>query len=202
MGKGGGRRRELKKKIIVKWTNRVVTGVLMILLISVATLVISTKITGGQPEIFGYQLKSVLSGSMEPGIQTGSIIAVKSVDEEEKPNFQAGDVITFMGEEGNLITHRITETASTDSGVVYTTKGDNNNAPDSTPVLAENVVGFYNGFTIPYAGYVINFVQSPNGSILFMIIPGVLLIGYSAFTVWSTLRRLEDREKNSTADVK
>ncbi|WP_235792071.1 signal peptidase I SipW [Virgibacillus salidurans] len=192
----------MKKKMIVKWTNNVVTGILMILLISVGTLVISTKITGGQPEIFGYQLKSVLSGSMEPGIQTGSIIAMKSADEEEKSNFQAGDVITFMGEEGNLITHRITETASTDSGVVYTTKGDNNNAPDSAPVLAENVVGSYNGFTIPYAGYIINFAQSPNGSLLFMILPGVLLIGYSAITTWRALANMEDREKSSTAEVK
>lgn len=192
----------MKKKMIGKWTNRVFTGVLMILLISVAALVISTKITGGQPDIFGYQLKSVLSGSMEPGIQTGSIIAVKSVDEGEKSNLQAGDVIMFTGEEDMLITHRITEVTSTGGGVVYTTKGDNNNAPDSAPVLAENVVGIYNGFTIPYAGYVINFAQSPNGSVLFMIVPGVLLIGYSAFSVWTTLRRLEFSDKNSEADMK
>lgn len=31
----------------------------------------------GEPQVFGYQLKTVLSGSMEPEIKTGSIIAVK-----------------------------------------------------------------------------------------------------------------------------
>jgi signal peptidase len=67
--------------MILKWTNRLVTGVLIILLIGVAALVIPAKISGEQPEIFGYQLKSVLSGSMEPGIQTGSVIAIKSLEE-------------------------------------------------------------------------------------------------------------------------
>ncbi|WP_010531349.1 signal peptidase I SipW [Lentibacillus jeotgali] len=185
------------KTMVLKWTNRIVTAVLIILLISLAALVISIKLAGGEPEVFGYQLKSVLSGSMEPGIQTGSLIAVKSVDEGEKSNFQEGDVITFVSEEDNLITHRITEVAETDSGVVYTTKGDNNNAPDSSPVLAEDVVGLYTGFTIPYAGYVANFAQSPNGSILFMIIPGILLIGYASFTIWRTLRKLDDSVKSS-----
>ncbi|SFB36049.1 Signal peptidase I . Serine peptidase. MEROPS family S26B [Lentibacillus halodurans] len=180
---------------IVKWTRRTVSGVFIILLISAAILVISAKVTGGQPEIFGYQLKSVLSGSMEPSIQTGSIIAVKSVDEKDRSNFQSGDVITFIGEEDKLITHRITDVISTDDNVVYTTKGDSNNAPDPDPVLAENVIGVYNGFTIPYVGYIINFAQSPNGSILFMIIPGLLLLGYAGFTIWRTLKRLDHIEK-------
>lgn len=187
---------------MLKWANKVVTGVVIILFISVATLVISTKISGGKPEVFGYQVKSVLSGSMEPGIQTGSLIAVKTAEKGEKSNFQEDDVITFVGEENNLITHRITEVSPTDSGVVYTTKGDNNNAPDSAPVLAKSVVGLYTGFTIPYVGYVINFAQSPNGIILFMIVPGVLILCYSALTIWRTLRQLENKEKGNATQTK
>lgn len=182
--------------MLLKWTNRIVTGVLFILLIGVTILVIPAKITGEQPEIFGYQLKSVLSGSMEPSIQTGSLIAIKSVKGEKISHIQEGDVITFIGEENNLITHRISDIALTDSGTVYTTKGDNNNATDSAPVLAENVVGLYSGLTIPYAGYVINFVQSPNGYILFMVIPGLLMVGYAVFTIWRTLRELDDKIKH------
>ena len=40
-------------------------------------VVISSKASGGEPQVFGYQLKTVLSGSMEPAFNTGSIIAVK-----------------------------------------------------------------------------------------------------------------------------
>ena len=66
-----------EKEKIMKWINNIVSGILMILLISVASVVVITKVSGGEPQLFGYQLKTVLSGSMEPGIQTGSIIAVK-----------------------------------------------------------------------------------------------------------------------------
>ncbi|WP_067727081.1 signal peptidase I SipW [Oceanobacillus damuensis] len=189
----------MKIRKALKWANRIVTSVLMILLIGVAAIVLSNKLSGGDPEVLGYQLKTVLSGSMEPGIQTGSIIAVKSLTEEEKASFANGDVITFMEEDNKLITHRITEVTTTENGVLYTTKGDNNNAADKTPVIAENVVGSYNGFTIPYVGYLINFSQSPNGSIVFMIIPGFLMLAYSGVTIWKTIRQLDEKDKIADA---
>lgn len=188
-------RREIEL-IFLKWINRIVTSILVLLLVSVAGIVLSTKLTNGEPEVFGYQLKTVLSGSMEPIIQTGSIIAVKSVNDVERENLQKGDVITFI-EENRLVTHRIVELIQTDSRIQYITKGDNNNAPDTNPVLAENVKAVYNGFTIPQMGYFINFAQSPNGSILFMIIPGFLLLGYSILSILKTLRHLEDKYKNN-----
>nr|WP_253958086.1 signal peptidase I [Metabacillus halosaccharovorans] len=188
-------RREVEVSFL-KWVNRIVTCILVLLLVSVAGLVLSTKLTKGEPSVFGYQLKTVLSGSMEPGIQTGSVIAVKSVNEDERKNLQKGDVITFI-EEDRLVTHRIVEVTQTDNRIQYMTKGDNNNAPDANPVLAENVEAVYNGFTIPHLGYFINFAQSPKGSILFMIIPGILLLGYSIWTIWKTLRHLEDKYKNN-----
>ncbi|MYL61568.1 S26 family signal peptidase, partial [Virgibacillus halodenitrificans] len=66
----------MKRRVVMKWVNRLVSTILMVLLITVAGIVLSTKLSGGEPQVFGYQLKTVLSGSMEPGIQTGSIIAV------------------------------------------------------------------------------------------------------------------------------
>src|SRR5690625_3453636 len=102
--------------------NSFVSGVLMVLLISVAVLFVYTKLSGGEPEVFGYQLKTVLSGSMEPEIQTGSIIAVQTV--EDGAGFAVGDVITFMESQDKLITHSVVEVNESRDGVVYTTKGD------------------------------------------------------------------------------
>lgn len=188
----------MKKKTIFKWVNRIISIVLMVVLIAVAALVVINKASGGEPEISGYQLKTVLSGSMEPGIQTGSIIAVKPIEGEERNNLTKGDVITFMESEDKLVTHRIIDIQTSGENVMYTTKGDNNNAPDSNPVLAENVVAVYNGFTIPYLGYISTFAQSPNGSIAFLIIPGFLMLGYSIFIIWRALRELEDQKKPQT----
>lgn len=181
-----------KNQKIKKWVNNIVTGILMILLICVATVVVISKASGGEPEFFGYQLKTVLSGSMEPGIQTGSIIAVEKA--VIKTGFEKGDVITFQAEEDILITHRITEVVRTGDSILYRTKGDNNNAEDMNPVLSENVVAKYTGFTLPYVGYFINFTQSKNGALL-LLIPGFLLLIYSAFTIWKVLSVIELRPK-------
>ncbi|MBD8036612.1 signal peptidase I [Solibacillus sp. A46] len=181
-------RNKAKNSKIMKWVNNIVTAILMTLLISVAFIVVISKASGGEPQFFGYQLKTVLSGSMEPDIQTGSIIAVKLA--EDKTSYKAGDVITFQEAEDFLVTHRITEVVSNGDSVLYRTKGDNNNAEDMNPVMAENVVAQYTGFTLPYVGYFNNFASSKNGAFL-LIIPGLLLLLYSAFTLWKALALIE-----------
>ena len=185
-------KKKAKKEKIMKWVNNIVTGILMTLLISVASVVIISKASGGEPQFLGYQLKTVLSGSMEPGIQTGSIIAVKLA--EDKTGYKIGDVITFQAEEDILITHRITEVVKSGDSVLYRTKGDNNNAEDMNPVLSENVVAKYTDFTVPYVGYFINFTQSKNGALL-LLIPGILLLIYSTYTIWKVLSVMELRPK-------
>lgn len=189
--------KKTKKSKIMKWVNNIVTGILMLLLISVASVVVISKASGGEPQFFGFQLKTVLSGSMEPGIQTGSIIAVKPA--EDKTGFKEGDVITFQEKEGILITHRITEVIKNGDSVLYRTKGDNNDAEDLNPVLSDNVVAKYNGFTIPYVGYFNSFAQSKSGAFL-LLIPGILLLLYSGFTIWKVLSVMELTQKRQ-ADV-
>ena len=184
--------KKISDKKIMKWVNNLVSGILMILLISVASVVVISKASGGEPQLLGYQLKTVLSGSMEPGIQTGSIIAVKLA--EDKTGYKKGDVITFQAEEDILITHRITEVVKSGDYVLYRTKGDNNNAEDMNPVLSENVVAKYTDFTLPYVGYFINFSQSKNGALL-LLIPGFLMLIYSAITIWKVLTVIELRPK-------
>lgn len=183
-------------KKIGKIVSNLITFLLFLLLILMLFLVISSKAAGGEPQIFGYQLKTVLSGSMEPGIQTGSIIVVKPGGDLTR--FKEGDVITFKEEENMLITHRITEVIKSGEHVMYRTKGDNNNAEDMNPVLSENVVAEYAGITIPYVGYFIDFAKSKNGSALLLILPGILLIGYAAFTIWQIISSIDKRAKAAT----
>src|SRR5689334_15170549 len=107
-------------QFVKRWVNRIVTTILFLLLIGVGTLVLVTNLSGGEPEVFGYQIKTVLSGSMEPVFQTGSVIAVKAVT--DKDQLQEGQIITFMEEDNKLITHRIVERTETSNAVLYTTK--------------------------------------------------------------------------------
>ncbi|MFD2629186.1 signal peptidase I SipW [Oceanobacillus kapialis] len=185
-------------KLVRKWVSRLTTYLLFAVLIAMAVVVVSSKASGGEPEIAGYQLKTVLSGSMEPGIQTGSLIAVKPGGDMTR--FTDGDVITFMDQEEKLITHRITEVVTSGDQVMYRTKGDNNNAEDLEPVLSQNVVAEYTGFTIPYIGYLVNFAQSQNGAFL-LLIPGILLLCYSGLTIWRTLGEIEKQNKKETKNL-
>ncbi|APH04414.1 signal peptidase I SipW [Bacillus weihaiensis] len=188
----------MKSIKIKKLASNMVTVVLFLALILMVFVVVTSKASGGEPQIFGYQLKTVLSGSMEPGIKTGSIIAVKPGGDMSR--FSEGDVITFKQEENVLVTHRITETIKNGDQVMYRTKGDNNDSEDMEPVLSENVVAEYNGFTIPYIGYFMDFTNSKNGAFLF-IIPGILLAIYSAFTIWSALSQIEALNKKDSSNV-
>ncbi|UOE96318.1 signal peptidase I [Alkalihalobacillus sp. LMS39] len=178
---------------MMKWSSRLISFVLFITLIFLVFIVISTKASGGDPELFGYQLKTVLSGSMEPEFKTGSVIAVKPGGDMTK--FTEGDVITFMENETKLVTHRVIGVVESGEHVMYETKGDNNKAPDSSLVLSENVVAEYTGFTIPYLGYIGNFAQSKEGAALLLILPGLFLVLYSGVTMWQAINQLEKENK-------
>ncbi|SDM69561.1 signal peptidase I SipW [Sediminibacillus halophilus] len=184
-------------KWIMRWLSRLVTFTLFATLLFMVFVVISSKASGGEPQVMGYQLKTVLSGSMEPGIKTGSIIAVKPGGDMTR--FEKGDVITFQTEEELLITHRIVDVTSSGDNVLYETKGDNNDAADREPVLSQNVIGEYTGFTIPFVGYFISFAQSKEGSALLLILPGFLLLGYAGFTIWQTISQLDAKSKKAAA---
>ncbi|WP_428909047.1 signal peptidase I SipW [Niallia sp. Krafla_26] len=184
-------------KKVLKITSNLITLLLFAVLVLMAFLVISTKASGGEPQAFGYQFKSVLSGSMEPTFLTGSIIAVEPVEGEDKKNLKEGDVITFVDSEERLITHRIIGIEKSGEHVMYQTKGDNNNTADMEPVLSDNVQAVYADITIPYIGYFIDFAQSKEGGALLLIIPGLLLLVYSGFSIFKGLRELDPKDKKT-----
>ena len=74
-------------------------------------------------KLFGYQILTVDSGSMEPNFPEDSLIFVKMVDPSE---LQADDVITFtVDEKGTLVTHRIVAVLKDERSFI--TRGDANN---------------------------------------------------------------------------
>lgn len=177
------------KKII----NNILSSIMLVIFILLVVAVVLSKASGGEPAFFGYQIKSVLSGSMEPGIHTGSIVALKPGGDMNR--FKKGDVITFRNEENLLITHRVVEaTMNNATGeAMYRTKGDNNDAPDMNPTSSTNVVAEYTGVTVPYVGYAMNFAVSKAGSVMLMIVPGLMLLLYALYSSWKAVAALEKK---------
>ena len=144
------------------------TTILVVIVVALAIMLVGVRAAG-------IQVYTVLSGSMEPTYHTGSLIYVKSVDYTE---IEAGQVITFMLDEDTIATHRVVEVIpdETDESVVrYRTKGDANDAEDGSLVHYKNVIGTPI-FSIPYMGYVANYIQNPPGTYVAISAGAILLL--------------------------
>lgn len=119
-----------------------------------------------------YKLLTVLSGSMEPAMKVGSLVAVVPADEYKK-----GEVITFNAgsQIKATVTHRIVEVKTINDKTVYITKGDANNAADNEPVDAARVIGKVL-FDIPWLGYAVATVRKPYGFAALILFPSALII--------------------------
>ena len=145
-----------------------VTTILVAVVVMAAVMLVGAR-------LIGLQVFTVLSGSMEPTYHTGSLIYVKDADSF---TLEAGDVITFMLDENTVATHRITEVVpdENDTSVVrFRTKGDANDAEDGSLVHYKNVIGTP-VFTIPYMGYVANYIQNPPGMYIAIAAGAMLLL--------------------------
>lgn len=120
------------------------------------------------PRLLGWDLRTVLSGSMEPNITAGAVVAVKPVD---PAGINRNDVITFS-DEGRLVTHRVTEVVRNDSGLRFVTKGDANEDPDTDAVPAAAVQGRV-VFSVPLLGRLLVALRTPIGFGLLVVLPGL-----------------------------
>ena len=185
-------------KKVLKVLSGLGTTVLLLIFIVMLFAFISSKASGGEPNFFGYQIKSVLSGSMEPTFMTGSVIAVKPTN--NPTDLKKGDIITFKKDQQALVTHRIIEVQQNNGSVSYRTKGDNVKTADAEPVLSPNVVAIYSGFTIPNLGYFQEFSKSKNGALILLILPGILLLVYSIISILKALKEIDKSSKSKDVE--
>ncbi|MBH0082505.1 signal peptidase I [Salinibacterium sp. SWN167] len=154
-----------------------ISGGLFALVLLVGALVIII------PNLAGAQPLTVLTSSMEPSLPPGTLIVVKPIDTNE---IIVGDVITYQIESGKagVITHRVTGiTNSSDGTRTFTLKGDNNDVADELQVLPVQVQGKL-WYSVPWIGYVSNFV---NGSATTWLVPviAIALFVYAGFMIAS-----------------
>lgn len=152
----------MPKKVKRIWN--IITTLILLIVVILAILM-----AGGQ--LLGMRPFAVLSGSMEPAYPVGSLIYVKATDFED---IKVGDAITFVfNEDLDVVTHRVYAIADAENQL-FQTKGDANATPDGAPVHYKNVVGVVQ-YSIPYLGYIADFVTQPPGMIV-AIIGGVILL--------------------------
>ena len=141
------------------------------------------------PMVLKWKPVVVLTGSMEPTYDVGSVIYYKKVPKEE---IKQGDVITFTLKDNTFVTHRVNKVEDND---MYETKGDANESPDIDKVSYNNIKGKVQKLYIPYVGYYINFVGHNMYLIAIVIIILVSEFLLSNIKTSDINRKKEDRSE-------
>ncbi|CUP48255.1 signal peptidase type I [Clostridium baratii] len=117
--------------------------------------------------LLGYKFYDVLTGSMSPTINPGSLIIVKEMDSNE---INEGDIITFKGSStSNLTTHRVVKVIEKNNNIKFQTKGDANDVLDPMLIDGNLLVGKVI-LDIPYIGKVMSFINQYRAIIVILII--------------------------------
>lgn len=146
--------------------------------------------------VSGVKVKVVKSGSMEPAIHTGGIVVDMPASE-----YHVGDVVTFGADTKTQIptTHRIVAIEQVDNNLIFTTKGDANDAPDNGKIRLADIHGKVI-FTVPYVGYVLDFAKQPLGFFSLIGVPVLLIIFDELLKISREIQRIRLGRKNGGND--
>lgn len=187
----------IKKALMISGNVLFYGLIFLLLLFSISNL--SIKREGDIANIMGRGFLPVLSDSMEgsnrDSFDEGALVFVRILSENDKKKLEKDDIITFFDATLNAInTHRIVYVSEN----YVVTQGDKAAASakyvhgaDNTGIQYEIVTyanikavrtGHINGL-----GGAINYLQTPVGFALFVILPVVLLLAYQGFVLTKTL---------------
>lgn len=144
-------------------------GIIKGIINTLMTLIIIVGVTFLVLYVCGIVPYVVLSGSMEPTIETGSLCFINK--HASFRDIKKKDIIAFRLSDGTMVTHRVVAVRS--DGVQ--TKGDHNQEIDGTLTTWDNYVG-KNIFWIPKVGKVVVAFQSPKGKIIGIAAVVVILV--------------------------
>lgn len=183
------------KKIILNLIS-ILSVLLIVFSLFVLLSVIMTK-PGETPNVFGYSLMRVMTGSMEPEIPVNSMILVKQVPITE---LKEQDIISFYSRDpslnGAVNTHRIMRIEEYNGEKVFYTKGDANNIEDHYETFQKDVIGKV-VFTSYRLGQFIRLISNPLIFVPLIIIPLLIIILRNLYTGIKSAKELIREEEEA-----
>jgi signal peptidase len=164
-----------------------VVGWLLMILAGLVVLGLLAVTVG--PRFLPYQALVVRSGSMSPGIPTGSIVFYRKTTAAK---VKAGDIIVFAkpGDAQERVTHRVVQVKTGPAGRYFVTKGDANGTPDDWRVPAVGT-GWVASFHVARAGYALVYMRSTFARLLLLVFPAILLGAITLYEIWQDRARGE-----------
>ncbi len=174
-------------KKVLKNAVRWISNIFLVLVVFVTVILVITKIAGERPTLFGFNFYYIATGSMEPELKIGDVILSREADID---GLEKGDIITFLGKEGELegktVTHRIENIYEENGSRVFVTKGDANTVTDKP--VHENEVMSEMAFKVPLLGSVIKVINTPIGFIFLIVAPLLLNLGRELHELFKILK--------------
>ncbi len=128
--------------------------------------------TATVPVLFGYHTYNVQGASMEPSLKAGSVAVTAPTSPRA---LKVGDIVAMnTSNESRPVLHRIIELTEVDGQRLFVTQGDANRTPDPKPAPLEGQ-GDRVVYSVPYAGYVLDFAGSGLGRVVVIGAPLLLL---------------------------
>jgi len=160
---------------VLRYARAFINVILTIVVIAAMLLVLL-------PAIYSSSIAAVLSGSMSPEMQIGSLAIMRPINTAD---IAVGDIIAFnppWDEPHVLVSHRVIEVVEGETRN-FRTKGDANEDRDFDLIPETHVLGRIE-YCIPNLGYFLSYVskhsRSELGFIFLVGLPTVLLIGSAA----------------------
>lgn len=166
----------------------------IIVMIAVAmmifTIVSVNTFNRADRDIFGYKAFVVLSDSMsKTDFDAGDLVLIRETDPS---TLQPGDIITYQSQNshnyGENVTHKIRSlTVTPDGSPGFITYGTTTDTDDEAIVTYPYVQGKY-VMALPKVGTFFAFLRTPQGYILFILIPFMMLIIYQGINCVKSFR--------------
>lgn len=122
-----------------------IIDIISVLIIAAAIFVLCIVLMttpGKPPQIMGYTVLRITTGSMAPTYGIDTMVIVKDTKASE---IQEGDVISFYSTDpsldGAVNTHRVVEVHEENGARTFVTKGDKNNVVDAYDVEEKYLIG-------------------------------------------------------------
>ena len=181
----------MKKALNIIKTTMVCLVVALAVFMMVFTIISVTTFNRNDRDLFGYKAYIVNTDSMAAtDFNAGDLIFVKHVN---PATLKEGDIITYISQNsqsfGESITHKIRrKTVDAEGNPGFVTYGTTTNTDDETIVTYPYIMGRYQTH-IPKLGTFFNFLKTPQGYIICIFIPFMLLILYQGINCIRLFRR-------------
>ena len=190
------------KKIVMTIFNTFINVLIVLVLVVslvVATLALTSKANNGVPSILGYSFHTIQTKSMEGGnpqyeggsYDVGDLVIGKTTGGNPNEVYEVGDIVVYTTGDDDIamVVHRIIEVEDVGGGVLaYTTKGDNNDIPDSLAHTADQIVAVtydhnFHGSVIKGVGKVLDFIRTGQGFFFVVLLPMIIFFLYEIVRV-------------------